>query len=212
MKLQEALKLVEAVSLPKNKKGCLVFDIDDTMLTADTSSIGIWKNKPGEKPIRLTPEQFAKDPDSVHEEWYDYREFRDPQKVFDSIVKGTPILRNLKLMDAHIRANYDFCFLTARGLKDVISKALRAFLMTRDEKGKLVPIGNKLKTEISAAVNDSAFCNAYPNLSTPEKKAMVLKNLCSKYDIVKFVDDDRKNLQAVRSLKIPNLQIIEAQK
>ena len=209
MKLNEAYNLVNEEIKEDGKKNCLLLDIDDSILTADPSVIGIWKNKPGEKPVRLTPDEFAKDPDAEHEEWYDYKEFRDPEKVYQSIVRGTPILRNLRLMDAHVRANWDIGFLTARGLQDVVDSALRAFLKTRTKDGKLIPIGDKLKKDISAGVNDISW-DGIP-AKTPERKAMVLKDICNKYDKVKFVDDDIKNINFVKSLKLPNLTVIKAQ-
>lgn len=209
MKLNEAYNLVNEEIKEDGKRNCLLLDIDDSILTADPSVIGIWKNKPGEKPVRLTPDEFAKDPDAEHEEWYDYKEFRDPEKVYQSIVRGTPILRNLRLMDAHVRANWDIGFLTARGLQDVVDSALRAFLKTRTKDGKLIPIGDKLKKDISAGVNDSSW-DGIP-AKTPERKAMVLKDICNKYDKVKFVDDDIKNINFVKSLKLPNLTVIKAQ-
>ena len=209
MKLNEAYNLVNEEIKEDGKRNCLLLDIDDSILTADPSVIGIWKNKPGEKPVRLTPDEFAKDPDAEHEEWYDYKEFRDPEKVYQSIVRGTPILRNLRLMDAHVRANWDIGFLTARGLQDVVDSALRAFLKTRTKDGKLIPIGDKLKKDISAGVNDASWDGIPAN--TPERKAMVLKDICNKYDKVKFVDDDIKNINFVKSLKLPNLTVIKAQ-
>lgn len=209
MKLNEAYNLVNEEIKEDGKKNCLLLDIDDSILTADPSVIGIWKNKPGEKPVRLTPDEFAKDPDAEHEEWYDYKEFRDPEKVYQSIVRGTPILRNLRLMDAHIRANWDIGFLTARGLQDVVDSALRAFLKTRTKDGKLIPIGDKLRKDISAGVNDASW-DGIP-AKTPERKAMVLKDICNKYDKVKFVDDDIKNINFVKSLNLPNLTVIKAQ-
>lgn len=209
MKLNEAYNLVNEEIKEDGKRNCLLLDIDDSILTADPSVIGIWKNKPGEKPVRLTPDEFAKDPDAEHEEWYDYKEFRDPEKVYQSIVRGTPILRNLRLMDAHIRANWDIGFLTARGLQDVVDSALRAFLKTRTKDGKLIPIGDKLRKDISAGVNDASW-DGIP-AKTPERKAMVLKDICNKYDKVKFIDDDIKNINFVKSLKLPNLTVIKAQ-
>lgn len=209
MKLNEAYNLVNEEIKEDGKRNCLLLDIDDSILTADPSVIGIWKNKPGEKPVRLTPDEFAKDPDAEHEEWYDYKEFRDPEKVYQSIVRGTPILRNLRLMDAHVRANWDIGFLTARGLQDVVDSALRAFLKTRTKDGKLIPIGDKLKKDISAGVNDASW-DGIP-AKTPERKAIVLKDICNKYDKVKFVDDDIKNINFVKSLKLPNLTVIKAQ-
>ena len=209
MKLNEAYNLVNEEIKEDGKRNCLLLDIDDSILTADPSVIGIWKNKPGEKPVRLTPDEFAKDPDAEHEEWYDYKEFRDPEKVYQSIVRGTPILRNLRLMDAHVRANWDIGFLTARGLQDVVDSALRAFLKTRTKDGKLIPIGHKLRKDISAGVNDASW-DGIP-AKTPERKAMVLKDICNKYDKVKFVDDDIKNINFVKSLNLPNLTVIKAQ-
>ena len=211
MKFEEVINIVEEIKEVKDGEGCLCVDIDDCILQADSSSIGVWKEKPGEKPIRLSSEQYAKDPDAAtHKEWFNYKEFRDPEKVYNSIINGTPLLRQLRLLDAHVRANYHIAFLTARGLQDVVDKALRAFLKYKDSNGNLVPIGDKLKSDISAAVNDMKWVEAYPTAGDPEKKAMVLKNLCKKYKKVKFVDDDLKNLQYARSLKLPNLQVIQA--
>ena len=212
MDLQDAINIVEGIqALEKGKRGCILFDIDDCLLQADSKAIGIWKEKPGEQPIRLSTEQYAKDPDAAtHKDWFSYKEFRDPEKVYASIVGGTPLLRQMRLLDAHVKANYDIAFLTARGLQDVVDAALRAFLKVKDDNGKLSPIGDRLKSEISAAVNDEI--KAYPGANDPEKKGMVIKNICQKYDKVKFVDDDLKNVNFAKSLKLPNLQVILANK
>ena len=212
MDFQDAINIVEEIKpLEKGKKGCILFDIDDCLLQADSKAIGIWKEKPGEQPIRLSTEQYAKDPDAaVHKDWFSYKEFRDPEKVYASIVGGTPLLRQMRLLDAHVKANYDIAFLTARGLQDVVDAALRAFLKVKDDNGKLSPIGDRLKSEISAAVNDEI--KAYPGANDPEKKGMVIKNICQNYDKVKFVDDDLKNVNFAKSLKLPNLQVILANK
>ena len=212
MDFQDAINIVEEIKpLEKGKKGCILFDIDDCLLQADSKAIGIWKEKPGEQPIRLSTEQYAKDPDAAtHKDWFSYKEFRDPEKVYASIVGGTPLLRQMRLLDAHVKANYDIAFLTARGLQDVVDAALRAFLKVKDDNGKLSPIGDRLKSEISAAVNDEI--KAYPGANDPEKKGMVIKNICQKYDKVKFVDDDLKNVNFAKSLKLPNLQVILANK
>ena len=60
-------------------------------------------------------------------------------------------------------------------------------------------------------VNDEKYANEYAGVPDGEKKASFLRDKCSKYNIVKFVDDDHKNLAAMRALKIPNLKVIEAQ-
>ena len=214
MYFNDVVNIVEEIKPLKNgKKGCILFDIDDCLLQADSKAIGIWKVKPGEEPRRLSSEEYAKDPDSGRPEcksWFDYKEFRDPEKVYNSIVSGTPLLRQMRLLDAHVKANYDIAFLTARGLQDVVDAALRAFLKVRGTDGKLSPIGDRLKSEISAAVNDEI--KAYPGANDPEKKGMVIKNICQNYDKVKFVDDDLKNVNFAKSLKLPNLQVILANK
>ncbi len=210
MNFNEVTNIVEEIrKLPNKKRGILVCDIDDCLLRADSSAIGVWKEKPGEKPIRLTTEQFAKDPDAgTHKEWFNYKEFRDPEKVYSSIVNATPMLKNLKLLDAHVRAQYDIAFLTARGLQEVVDKALKVFLKYRDGNGNLQPIDNKLRSDLSAAVNDDF--RAYPGVNDPEKKANVLRELCKKYEIVKFIDDDQKNVDFAKNLKLPNLQVVKA--
>lgn len=213
MKFEQVINILEETRPIKEGTGCVLLDIDDCLLQADSSSIGIWKNKPGEKPVRLSSEQYAKDPDAAtHKEWFDYKEFRDPEKVYNSIVNGTPLLRQLRLVDQHVKAGYHLAFLTARGLQDVVDKALRAFLKYRDANGNLVPVDKKLKSDISAAVNDMKWVEAYPGAGDPEKKAMVIKSICQKYAKVKFVDDDLKNIEAARALKLPNLQVIQASK
>jgi len=211
MKFEQVINIIESVHEVKNGKGVLICDLDDCLLKADGSLIGIWKEKPGEKPIRLTTDQFAKDPDAAtHKEWFNYKEFRDPEKVYNSIINASPMLKNLKLLDAHVRANWDICFCTARGLQDVVDKALKVFLKYRDKDGNLQSIGDRLKSEISAAVNDEI--KAYPGATDPEKKANVIKNICKQYTKAKFLDDDLKNCNFVKSLKIPNLQVIVAHK
>lgn|SRR5574344_1776158 len=211
MKFENIVKINEEVKLPNGKKGLIVFDIDDTTLHADSSSIKIWKRVNGGNWIGLSTDQFAKDPDKGKEGVeYSYKEFRDPKKVYDSIVKGTPILKNLKMMDANIRAGYDFAFLTARGLEDVVTKALDDFLLYRNKNGELTKLGNVFKKSLSAAINDDI--KVYPGADDAEKKANVLRKLCGEYDIVKFVDDDAKNVAGARALRLPNLQVIQAHK
>ena len=199
----------EAVTPPKGK-GILVCDIDDCLLKADQNSIGIWKIKNG-KETKLTTEQYAKDPESKKPYppgvSYDLREFRDPKKVYDSIVKGTPVLKSLRLLDAHVKAGYDVMFLTARGLEPVVSKAFEEFIRFRDRDGKLKELGPIFKKSLSAAVNDDG--KVYVGASDAEKKGNVLRDVCSKYDIVKFIDDDIKNVKYAKSLGIPNLTVIK---
>ena len=140
MKSLESYIFEKIKVLPDSVKGLIVFDIDDTILKVDPSLMGIYKNEPGKQEIRLTTDEFAKDPDAEDpnkRDWFDYRDFKDPMKVYNSIITGTPLIKNLKIMDNYIQAGYDFCFLTARSCEDVVKKALSDFLKFRDEDGAL---------------------------------------------------------------------------
>ena len=197
--------------LPNSVKGLIVFDIDDTILKVDPSKISIYKKEPGKEEVALSTDEFAKDPDASDpdkRDWFDYRDFRDPVKVYNSIISGTPLIKNLKIMDDYIQAGYDFCFLTARGCEEVIKKAINDFLKFRDEDGALKELGDIFKDTFSHAVNDQF--KDYPGKTDAEKKAKVLIKLCNKYDRVVFVDDDKKNVSAARELNIKNLKVIKA--
>ena len=196
-------------SLAPNVKGIIVFDIDDTLLKVDKRAIAIYKTKPGEAKKKLSTEDYAKDPDVVsHPEWFDISEFRNPTKVYNSIVSGTPILKNLKIMDSYIKAGYDFCFLTARSCEDVVKDALSEFLKMKTSDGQLKELGEIFDHAMSHAVNDAT--KYYKGNTDADKKANILTELCSKYDRVVFVDDDKKNVRAAKGLNLPNLKVIKA--
>ena len=197
--------------LPDSVKGLIVFDIDDTILKVDPNMMSIYKKEPGKSEIKLSTEEFAKDPDAEDpskRDWFDYRDFKDPIKVYNSIISGTPLIKNLKIMDDYINAGYDFCFLTARSCEDTVKKALSDFLLVRDENGILKELGDSFKKIMSHAVNDEL--KKYPGKTDAEKKANILIKLCKKYDRVVFVDDDKKNVSAARELNIKNLKVIKA--
>ena len=197
--------------LPDSVKGLIVFDIDDTILKVDPNIMSIYKKEPGKSEIKLTTDEFAKDPDAEDpskRDWFDYRDFKDPIKVYNSIISGTPLIKNLKIMDDYVNAGYDFCFLTARSCEDTVKKALSDFLLIRDENGILKELGDSFKKIMSHAVNDEY--KKYPGKTDAEKKANILIKLCKKYDRVVFVDDDKKNVSAARELNIKNLKVIKA--
>ena len=197
--------------LPDSVKGLIVFDIDDTILKVDSSMMSIYKKEPGKSEIKLSTEEFAKDPDAEDpskRDWFDYRDFKDPVKVYNSIISGTPLIKNLKIMDDYVNAGYDFCFLTARSCEETVKKAISDFLLIRDKNGVLQELGDSFKKIMSHAVNDSE--KNYPGKTDAEKKAIVLTKLCKEYDKVVFVDDDKKNVSAARELNIKNLKVIKA--
>lgn len=196
--------------LSNGKTGIIVCDLDDTLLVAQ--DIKIYKFLNGEKDaIKLSPEEFAKDLDKKNKTpgvRFSYEEFRNPEKVRNSIETGIPIIKNLKIMDSYLNAGYKFALLTARGLEDVVAKSLDKFLMFRNPDKELIPIKEKLKRELIFAINDET--KVYEGGSDPEKKALILKKLSKEYDYVKFLDDDNSNLSAVRSMKDPKIKAIQA--
>lgn len=226
MKLEDAYKFINEERDLGEKTGILVLDIDDTLIKANPNVIKCYKSVNG-KEQAISTAQFATDPDKakmgknvrMYNKTEDapkegiafsIREFRDPQKVYDSIVKGTPIIKNLKLMDDHLRHGWDVAFLTARGLQETVTKALDDFLKTPDKNGNFVPLGEKFKKALSAAVNDDDI--KYAGIDDGDKKGRVLQQLSKKYDKVKFVDDDMRNIIAARNLRIKNLKVVKAHK
>ena len=211
MKSLDTYIIEKIKDLPDSVKGLIVFDIDDTILKVDPNIMKIYKRVPGEKVKELTTEDFAKDPDAADPDkrsWFDLTDFNTPIKVYNSIISGTPLIRNLKIMDDYVRAGYDFCFLTARSCEEVVKRAISDFLKMRSEDGKLKELGDSFKKTFSHAVNDQI--KKYPGRTDAEKKANILKKLCKEYDKVVFVDDDTKNVHAARNLKISNLKVIKA--
>lgn len=214
MKTLKSYILEQIKDLPSNVKGIIVFDIDDTLLRVNPETIKVYKKEPGKSEVALTTDEFAKDPDAEDpskRSWFSYRDFQDPVKVYNSIISGTPLIKNLRIMDDYVEAGYDFCFLTARSCEETVKKALDKFLKIKDRStGALKSMEDKFKKTLSAAVNDTE--KKYPGATDAEKKANVLKDLCEKYDRVVFVDDDTKNVRAARGLDIPNLKVINAWK
>ena len=197
--------------LPYGKTGIVVFDIDDTLIQADKDvvSIGKFINGDRKNKISISTEEFAKDPDAKsHKNWFDFSDFQNPQKVVQSIIKGTPILKNLRILDAYLNAGYEFCFLTARGCEDAIKYAIQDVIKYRDENGVLNNIDPWFNKDVSAAINDSN--KEYEGKTNAEKKSNVLREICSKFDYVVFVDDDNKNVAHAKELNLNNLTVIEA--
>ena len=206
--IQEAIQ-----RLPYGKTGIVVFDIDDTLIQADEDimSIGKFVNGDRKHKISISTEEFAKDPDAKdHKEWFDFSDFQNPQKVVQSIIKGTPILKNLRILDAYLNAGYEFCFLTARGCEDAVKYAIQNVIKYRDDTGVLNSITPYFNKDVSAAINDAN--KEYEGKTDAEKKSNVLREICSKFDYVVFVDDDHKNVARAKELNLNNLTVIKAWK
>jgi len=202
--------LFEENPVPEGEKRIALFDIDMTLLRA--GNIYIHKIFDG-KDIPLTPKQYAEE--NVKEELakgikYDMREFRDPVLVKQSIESGNPIIKNLKIVNDHKKKGWHVGILTARGLEDVIHEAINKWVMFQKDKGIMDRVGKVFVKNLVHAINDEA--KVYPGTSDFEKKANVIKKYASKFDKVKFIDDDDKNIRAVRALNLSNVIAVKAWK
>lgn len=207
-------KIVEEIKKPQGK-GILILDIDDTLVKA--KDIYIYKQKDGKDIKKFTPDEYAKEDfkaEMAKGYTYDYRDFRDPNKLYGSIVKGEPIISNLKILDAHLNAGWDVGFLTARGGEEANKKAIKDWLLYRNNKGELVPIPEE-RMKYFIAVNDPKRKKEVEELVKSggdfDAKGVFLGEIKKKYDRVKFVDDDAKNLLKARKV-LPKKDVIMAQK
>ena len=73
--------------------------------------------------------------------------------------------------------------------------------MYRDKQGRLVPIGDKLDRNLVYAINDSVTASRLTAIADFDKKAEIINELLDVYDEIIFLDDDIKNLKAVKRLK-----------
>lgn len=191
----------------------LVLDIDDTIVKTNADMIGVWKRYPDGTEKRLSTSEFAEDPDSIDggkssNVIFDYREFGDEEKVTNSINNGTPLIKNLRILDRCIKDGYEVAFLTARADEEMVYRVLSNYLKTKVGRDYL-PV--KLSRKYCFAINDPKYAGKLGNTDA-EKKARVLRYLCKEADVVKFVDDDLKNIRNARSLNLPNLRVITAWK
>ena len=194
--IYENFLLTEAVG-----KSLLLLDIDKTLV--EPKNIYIYRNHPSDDgEVALTPEEFAKDPLAKKKEnkkYYDFRDFKDPDKVAKSIKTGIPLLDNLKTMDNYIQNGWEIGVLTARALENVVEKTMREWLMFRDaSEGKLRSASARLARNLVFAVNDDS--KSYEGISDFDKKAGIIKKLAEKYDRVYLLDDDEKNINAVNDM------------
>lgn len=192
--------LFENLILEQGHNSLLLLDIDDTLVTAQ--NIYIYKVAPNGKEEALTPQEFAEENTREEKEKgfsYDFREFRDADKVAQSIKTGLPIVSNLSKMDNYIKNGWTIGVLTARGMEEVIANTMRAWLKFKDaSSGKLKSASAKLARELVFAVSDDT--KQYEGEDSFEKKAKVIKRLAQQYDRVFLLDDDRSNIEAVNKM------------
>lgn len=185
--------------LEKGSRGIIFIDLDDTCLKDTVSKI--YRKLPTDKEeVPLSTSEYAKEHVTpANKKYYDYREFRDPKVVYNVIVNSPRLVKNLRAIDDFIRGGYEVGVLTARGCENSVFRAVRDSFKYKDHDGKLKSI--KIKRGNVFAVNDDD--KAYPGKTDFEKKKIILRKYASgnKYDYVYFIDDDDKNIKALKELK-----------
>lgn len=207
MNLREIIN--EAIKTPKNGKGIIVFDIDDTLLNAKNLRI-----RDGNK--ELTPTEFAQlSTEEKEGKNWDFSDFRNFNKLFDSIITGTPLTNNLRILDAHYNVGWDIGFLTARGVEKANELAIKQWLKIRNKiNNKLEPI-KSTRIKFFVAVNDPKRIKQIDKdniKGSAEAKKYFLQQLTKKYgkENVKFVDDDLSFINAAKEVLLPK-NVIKAQ-
>lgn len=202
MTFEDILKqeLFEETKKPKDGKGILFLDIDDTLLTAKGIHIHRTSKHPDGE-AKFTPAEYAKLHITAKDKdkgYYDYREFRNGKIVKKSIKDGDEIPSNIKLAKAYRNEGWEIGILTARGMEDVIIDSITEFLKKRH-----INVNNKLVH----AINTDG--NKYSGNTDYEKKLNVLKKYKELgYDLA-FLDDDIKNIKIVRDAGL-KIRVIKA--
>ena len=179
----------------------IVLDVDDTLLKP--SGVYIYRNLPSDpQEIALTPYEYGLEnvtPET--KQYYDYRDFLDPVKTQQSIEQAEPIVTNLSVMDDYLKLGHQIAILTARSNEQVVFDGLKKWLMYKDRKGNLIPIGDRLNRENVFAVNDTNRMSTLESETDYEKKAEIMEKLVKAYDEIVFIDDDMKNIKQMKMLK-----------
>jgi hypothetical protein len=179
----------------------IVLDVDDTLLKP--SGVYIYRKLPTDpQEIALTPYEYGLEQVTPETKgFYDYRDFIDPVKTQKSIEQAEPIVTNLSVMDDYLKLGHQIAILTARSNEQIVFDGLKKWLMYKDRKGNLIPIGDRLTRENVFAVNDTNRMETLESETDYEKKAEIMEKLLNGYDEIVFIDDDMKNIKQMRMLK-----------
>ena len=155
----------------------ILLDVDDTLLKP--TGVYIYRNLPSDsQEVALTPYEYGLEHVTQEtKQYYDYRDFMDPVKTQQSIEKAEPIVANLSVMDDYLKLGHQIAILTARSNEDIVYDGLRQFLMYKDSKGNLVPIGDRLSRENVYAINDIDRIKTLESQTDYDKKAEVVAKL-----------------------------------
>ena len=179
----------------------VLLDVDDTLLKP--TGVYIYRKLPSDaQEVALTPYEYGLEhvtPES--KQYYDYRDFMNPEKTKRSISQAEPIVTNLSVMDDFIKQGHQIGILTARSNEDIVYQGLKDWLMYRNKSGELIPLGDRLERQNVFAVNDIKRIEELKTETDYEKKAEVVERLLHSYDEIVFIDDDLKNIKQMMLLR-----------
>lgn len=191
-----------------------LFDVDDSLLTS-ASKIGyrFSKNDPWKY---LTTSEYAKYREKLINTpniEFNFDDFEKEETMYFGILHSEPKLNVLKKLDTSVSRGYTIGILTARSKQDVLIKALKDFLLYRDQNGNLGPIPEEqfpTNCIIASGDPDTKRRLKIPSELTPEEvKAYIIENYFIKqlgYSFVIFHDDDQLNIDAVNKLNNPRIK------
>lgn len=191
------------------------FDIDDAILFSKSQ---IYIKLPGKDWKGVSTEQFAEDRTKYPKDTeYDFKDFREYDRILYSIVGAKPNIKVLMELDNAINLGHKIGIITARGGQKAVWKGLNSFLLYRNKKGELQPLPpGQFKQAFVFAVNDPATqkaLGAKSDIKNPsEAKAYILQRIFGdtmNFANIIFYDDDRQNVLTVNNLNDPRIKAIQ---
>jgi hypothetical protein len=173
-------------------------DVDDTLIYSD--DIVLMKDKNGDVVKELSTGDFAlwQNNDGLIP---DFSQFNDAKRII-ALADAKPA-PGLKLLFDHAKVNDDMVIgvLTARGQENVLYQSLRKLFMKYN-------IQAYFSREFTFALGSEEYNKTKRSL--PEKKLEIIRSLINygEFDKIIFVDDDIKNIEAVKSLKSDTVECI----
>ena len=107
-------------------KNILLLDVDYTIIIPKDNFI---YKKIKNKEIPLTPSEYSKESEEDLKRYkYDFRDFEEPQKIYESFAGGKPIVKVLNFMRSKVDKGWEVGILTARARASIIKKFLRSWM------------------------------------------------------------------------------------
>ena len=190
----------------------LFFDLDETVLRSDPSVAHLRRRVDDGEWVRVSDAEYAAEIDEVGSNVeYDFSDFYDDRTMYRSITTAESIVVNLKVLDDYVTDGYVAAFLTARACETTTKEAVATWLMIRFGRGEISSDPRVFfSADESKAVNDVKYDLEWSDSSDAEKKAEVVRRAAQRFEEVVFFDDSVRNIEAVRSLALPNVTAIKS--